>query len=44
MFSMSYEDMMMIIFVAVEVVKKEVLVHRRKTAPKKSLDGALGRK
>ena len=30
----------MIIFMAVEVVKKEVLVHPRKTPPKQSLDGA----
>jgi len=40
MFSMSYETVVMIIFMAVEVVKKEVLVHPRKTAPKQSLDGA----
>jgi hypothetical protein len=40
MFSMSYETVVMIIFMAVEVVKKEVLVHPRKTPPKQSLDGA----
>ena len=32
MFSMSYEDIITIIFVAVQVVKKEVIVHRPKTS------------
>jgi hypothetical protein len=36
---MSYEDICTIIFVAVQVVKKEVIVHRAKTPPKQSLDG-----
>jgi hypothetical protein len=40
MFSMSYEDIITIIFVAVQVVKKEVIVHRPKNPPKQSLDGA----
>ena len=40
MFSMSYEDIFTIIFVAVQVVKKEVIVRRAKTPPKQSLDGA----
>jgi hypothetical protein len=39
MFSMSYEDIITIIFVAVQVVKKEVIVHRPKTPPKQRLDG-----
>jgi hypothetical protein len=40
MFSMSYEYIVTIIFVAVQVVKKEVIGHRRKSLPKQSSDGA----
>ena len=34
---MSYEDIITIIFVAVQVVKKEVIVHRPKTPPQAKL-------
>jgi hypothetical protein len=36
---MSYEDIVAIIFVAVQVVKKEVIVHRPKTRPSKAWTG-----